>query len=516
MAFYARARRQKHASIHDPAVRPLRLAVLKAAGINLVVLQVLFLGLFCYLFGSLFQQTTHVHNLNVVFVDYDGGAIGAAVRTAYQQLRGPGFPTLTEHPVTAYPEPEIITSAVCGIDYWGGLYTSPNASNQLAAALGGGTPHNASDILTLVWNEARYSTVVDSAIASSMETLADAARTAYTQTLNLSLAPTTATTLTTLTTPWTLSTINIQPTTQGSRLVYNTLVIILIMIQEFFYLGYINTVYQQFHLYTAVAPHRIALIRQLLAGTYTMLGSLCTAGAVWAFKYGWQVSGAQFVLTWLALWLFAHVNFLVLDVFTVWIPAPFVPMALISWIVLNTTSILLPFELAPAFYRWAYALPAHAVFQVLVDIWSAGCNPMLAYALPVLFGFQVVGLGLSTLGVYRRAHYAVIAREVDERGCREKVAAAVLAEKQERADRGTGEGVEDEDEEEHASGSASMRAMGSGLREERDRGHVATAAGQEEREGRMMGQLVREMSQVERTATRKQNPGPCFDLPYTE
>ncbi|PYI25769.1 hypothetical protein BP00DRAFT_461543 [Aspergillus indologenus CBS 114.80] len=513
MTFYARARRQKHLSIHDPAVRSLRLAVLKAAGINLLVLQLLFLGLFCYLFGSLFQQTTHVHNLNVVFVDYDGGAIGEAVRAAYQQLQGPGFPTLTEHATAQYPQSDAITTAVCHIEYWGGLYITPNASNELAAALASGAPHSPDEVLTLVWNEARYSTVVDSAIYTSMQTLSNAARIAYTSTIAPNTLTTTTstnltTTPTTLSQPWTLTSTNLQPTTQGSRLIYNTLVIILIMIQEFFYLGYINSVYQQFHLYTTVAPHRIAIIRQLLAGTYTLLGSLSTTGAVWAFRYGWRVAGAQFVLTWLALWLFAHLNFLVLDLVTIWIPPPVVPMAFIAWIVANVASILLPFELAPAFYRWGYALPAHAVFQVLVDVWSSGCNPQLGYALPTLFGWEVLGLVGSTVGVYRRAHYAVLAMEREERGWQEKVAAAVAAAvKMKEEGEGDGEG--------EAEGSAGTGQLADA---------AVTAAGtvpggqqlQREEEEERMDQLARELSQVERSATRRQKPGPCFDLPFTE
>ncbi|OJJ95945.1 hypothetical protein ASPACDRAFT_1891364 [Aspergillus aculeatus ATCC 16872] len=515
MTFYARARRQKHPSIHDPAVRSLRLAVLKAAGINLLVLQLLFLGLFCYLFGSLFQQTTHVHNLNVVFVDYDGGVIGEAVRAAYEQLQGPGFPTLTEHATAQYPQSDAIIAAVCHIDYWGGLYIAPNASNELAAALASGAPHSPDDVLSLVWNEARYSTVVDSAIYTSMQTLSNAARIAYTtaltpDTLTNSLTNTNAnnnTTLTTLSQPWTLTSTNLQPTTQGSRLIYNTLVIILIMIQEFFYLGYINSVYQQFHLYTAVSPHRIAIIRQLLAGTYTLLGSLSTTGAIWAFRYGWHVSGGQFVLTWLALWLFAHLNFLVLDLFTIWIPPPFVPMAFISWIVANVTSILLPFELAPAFYRWGYALPAHAVFQVIVDVWSRGCNPQLGYALPVLFGFEVLGLLGSTVGVYRRANYAVLDKEKGEREWQEKVAAAVagrLAIEKETGELG-----------ERSEGEGSSAGPGPGQVGDAAAAMAMAGPGEEQDEERM-DQLARELSHVERSATRRQKPGPCFDLPFTE
>lgn len=101
-------------------------------------------------------------------------------------------------------------------------------------------------------------------------------------------------------------------------------------------------------------------------------------------------------------------------------------MALITWIVTNVTSILLPFELLPGFYKVGFGLPAHAVFQVLINIWSGGCNPQLYYALPVLFVYEILGVIFSSIGVYRRAHYASIKAETEEKACEERVAAALL------------------------------------------------------------------------------------------
>ncbi|PWY69103.1 nitrosoguanidine resistance protein SNG1 [Aspergillus heteromorphus CBS 117.55] len=488
MAFYPAGRRS-HPSIHDPAIRSLRLGVLKAAVINFIILQILFLGLFCYLFGSLFQETTHIHNLNVVFVDYDtGGTIGQAIRTAYNHLQGPGFPTLTEHPPSQYPTPESIRHAVCNIQYWGGLYITANASALLAAAFTG-TTYNPNNVLTLIWNGARYPT---------------------------------PSFLTTLTTPWTLTSNNIQPTPQGSRLIYNTLVIILILIQEFFYLGYLNTVYTQFHLYTSVSSHRIATIRQLISATYTLIGSLCTTAAIWAFKHGWSINTAQFFLSWATLWLFAHLNFLVLDVFTVWLPLPVVPMALISWIVVNVTSILLPFELQPMFYKGGYALPAHAAFQVLVDVWSGGCNPLLGYAVPVMLAYEVLGVLGSVVGVYRRAHFAVLAETEREGKEREKEKETVVdGGAGVNAERKGGEGVGDgegEDEarresegpsEETARERESMRERQTQESADLERRRTATLP-----EEGLGERILQEMSRVETSS--RQSVGPCLDLPFKE
>jgi hypothetical protein len=120
--------------------------------------------------------------------------------------------------------------------------------------------------------------------------------------------------------PWQLTSINIQPTAQGARVIYNTIVIILILIQEFFYLGTINALYARFKIYERLYPLRIIAFRNLLSVTYCFVGSLCVTGAIWAFRAGWHVNGSQFVLSWMVFWLFAHVNFLSLDVFTVWLP----------------------------------------------------------------------------------------------------------------------------------------------------------------------------------------------------
>ena len=512
MQFYPKGR-EPRPSIHHPSVRPRRLAVLRAAGINLLYLQLLFLGLFCYLFGSLFQQTTHVHQINVLFVDYDGGAIGDAVRDAYKKLEGGGFPTLMERPASAYPLPGSIEGAVCDIEYWAALYTTANSSNALEAAFAGGSAassYDKSDVLTMVWNEARYPAIVDSTVQSNLKTLSQSARVAYfeangKQVLeNLNTSDAIATSI--FYEPWTLADFDLQPTSQGSRLIYNTLVIILIIIQEFFYLGTVNGLYAQFNLWTAVAPRRMAIVRLIISVIYTLIGSLCTAGAIWAFRSGWHVNGNQFALTWAALWLFAHLNFLVLDVFTIWLPAPYIPMALITWIVTNVTSILLPFELSSAFYRVGFALPSHSVFQILIDIWSGGCNPQLYYALPVLFVYEILGFVLSYVGVYRRAHYAGLKAEADAKATEERIAAAVLQKQEAQLVRQeTMRDVEGS----HAS---DTDQQDSGPRPRRET--VTTIPDQEE----LVGMIRREMSRatVEGPENRRDNAGPTFSLAYKD
>lgn len=426
MHFYPGAAKGRK-STGDPTVRRSHLAVLKMIGVTALLLNFLFLSLFSYIFGAIYRETSHIHNLNIVFVDYDASLIGDSFRQAYlQQLQGDKFPGIIEQSILEHPEPALLESAVCRIDYWAALYISPNATARLASALQGASAlsYNRSDIVTMVWNEARYPAVVD-LIPTALEALSEAARIMYSglngtgalKTMDITNPATVAA----FSNPWELASINIQPTTQGSRLIFNTVLIIMILLQQFFFLASMNSAMSQSQLFTHVHPRVIILTRFLISVTYTLAGSLCASGAVWAFRADWSVNENQWALTWLSLWLFAHINFITFDVFTAWVPAPYIPMALVTWVILNVTSILLPFELTAAFFKWSYIMPAHAVFQLLISIWSGGCNPLVAYALPVFFVFEISSNVLSSIGVYRRCYHGALASEQLEIRSKEKI-----------------------------------------------------------------------------------------------
>lgn len=151
-----RATKNRMAATH-PSLKSSRASFFQAAALNFVLLQLLFFGLLCYLFGSLFQQTSRTHALNVLWVDYDGGVIGDALRDAYKSLESDGIPTVVEHPRDKFPSERELREAVCDTTYWAALYTAPGSSERLGHALSGAaSPHNQSNVLFYIWNEARY------------------------------------------------------------------------------------------------------------------------------------------------------------------------------------------------------------------------------------------------------------------------------------------------------------------------------------------------------------------------
>ena len=65
-------------------------------GAVFLLLQLLFLGNLSYLYGSLWGSNGRVSNLDVLWLDLDGGIIGQSVSRAYGSLQGPSFPSLKQ------------------------------------------------------------------------------------------------------------------------------------------------------------------------------------------------------------------------------------------------------------------------------------------------------------------------------------------------------------------------------------------------------------------------------------
>ncbi|KAK8066207.1 hypothetical protein PG997_012954 [Apiospora hydei] len=471
--------------------------------------------------SALYQQTEHTHNIHIAFVDYDGGAIGASVRAAYESLKGNNFPTLVDAAPDAFPVPADLRSAVCDTRYWGGLYVSANASSRLEDALGGGPPalaYDPSDVMTLIWNEARYSTVADAAVLANMQTLVEAARVAYSRTDGTGRLEriTSPEAFTVLASPWKLRQDDLQPTSQGSRAIYNTLVIILILIQEFFYLGAINGLYANLKIYARVHPSRVMVIRFLLSAAYCLVGSVCVTGMIWAFRAGWDVGALQFGQSWMVLWLFAHLNFQVIDVFTIWLPVPYVPMALISWVIMNVTSILLPFELSPAFYRLGYLFPRTRSTRPSSTSGPAAATRTCATPSPFSSPGGSSAAPLSALGVFRRSHYAMLAEEAQAKQFSERVTTALALERERDAkerrqqqQQRNEKGAEDDGEAASTTGAGTMTsASGSGV--------VGSSPGadddDEQRLSRIITREAREEQRLQRNLSRNCHFGPAFGV----
>lgn len=202
--------------------------------------------------------------------------------------------------------------------------------------------------------------------------------------------------------PISSTSIDLHPMLQFGRFYYNTVSMVMPILIQFFFIMALNGISMQTKLSNTLPPLQHILLRFIISAVYTFVAALVMTGYIWAFHENWQVTGSQFALTWMAIWLAMHIHFLLIDCATAMIPMPFMPHFILTWIIINVTSTIGPLEQFPGFYRLIYAIPAHQLYQVLMDIWTQGCNPYLYRALVILFAEWVVGLGLFVAGMRKR------------------------------------------------------------------------------------------------------------------
>ncbi|KAH8800332.1 putative nitrosoguanidine resistance protein SNG1 [Xylogone sp. PMI_703] len=391
-------------------------------GVAALLLQLVFLGNLSYLYGSLYNISQRFSTFKVLWIDLDGGIVGDALDVAYQSLKGPSFPSLIPREPLDFPSEEAALQALKDGSYWAAIIANANSSERLSSALRGGKAaqdYNPEGALTYIWNEVRYPAFADEVFMASFEALAAATRLAYNsinsgaafRTLNASDNDAIQVPLN----PIGISEINIMPTHQGARLLYNTATMVMPILQQFFLLLIMNGISHELRFYNKFPIHLSGLARLAISLIYGLVASLCMTGYIWAFRESWPVDGSQFALTWMVLWLLHHIHFVFIDSMTAFFPLPVMPFFIITWTMLNLTSSLSPFELNPGFYRWAYALPTHEAYTVLTDIWSWGSVPELYRALPIMFSWWIVGISAAFYGHCYRCHkaYYMFQKEIE-------------------------------------------------------------------------------------------------------
>ena len=322
-------------------------------------------------------------------------------------MKGPSLPTLVQHLQQDYPTQQDLQQAVCGGGYWGAIYAAPNASVELSTALF--SPEAAqrydNSQLGFIWSSSRYPAYSQGVYANLVQ-ITEAAVAVYKQangTRVLSSINTSDPSIArTILDPISTTQIDLHPMPQGQRFYYNTVSMVMPILIQFFFIMALNGLSMQNNLSGTLSPLQHTLFRFVTSVIFTFVSALVMAGYVWAFREDWKVTGGQFALSWMAIWLAMHVNFLLIDCATAMIPMQFMPHLILTWIIINVTSTIGPFEQSPGFYRLGYALPAHELYEILMDIWTRGCNPVLYRALPILFSEWVVGLGLFVVGMRKR------------------------------------------------------------------------------------------------------------------
>lgn len=387
------------------------MVVLTVMGVIFLLLIIITMS---YALGNLHHSTKRMHKLRMLAVDFDGDSVGQAFRQAYENVKGPSFPTLVFQSSDGLTQQDVYDEVFRG-HYWAAVYTSPNATDNLLAALGNATiaqNYSAATAMHYVWNQARYTSVSNGAIQSSLSSLGDLTRkmvlgmfgsTLYSD--YLSSSPT-GKQLEVFGTPVGITAINIQPTPQLSSLMYNTICMVIVILVMFFYVLGTNVVAAELKIYACFDPLVSYFTRFAFAQAFGLVYSLVATGTIWWFREGWGVNGNQFVLTWLVYYLLMSIDFVLFDSMLCYFPPALMPCLILAWIVSNVMSSIVPMPLAHGFYHWAVALPGFNVYNLNSSIWSRGASPIAYRALPILFSWFVICFTTNIFGHMRRAKKA--------------------------------------------------------------------------------------------------------------
>ncbi|EEU39815.1 uncharacterized protein NECHADRAFT_39320 [Fusarium vanettenii 77-13-4] len=373
-----------------------------------IILQLLFLANMSYLYGVLFKSGSRAQALKVLAVDYDGVEIGKSLSLAYQALEAKTFPTLEYRSISEYPNPDLLQEAVCKGGYWGAIYTHADASTRLMDAIQGKntTYYDPRKTVSYIFNGVYYPVITSSIIDPGMRALVSAASRIYCRVANearLAVNLSDPISSNVFLNPIEASSIDLMPTSQGSRVLFNTVSMVMPILMQFFFSMAMNGIFTETGVFAKLSKRDIYAVRLIISKVYTLMCGICMSGYIWAFREDWGASRGQFFETWMCLWLYMEVNYLIVDsVLDVVVPIKFFAFFFLTWIILNVASTIWPFELSAGFYRWSYALPAHNTWTLLMTIWSGGCRAQNEVALPVLFTWWVVGHVTSAWAVRRR------------------------------------------------------------------------------------------------------------------
>lgn len=371
------------------------------------LLQILFLGNMSYLYGALFKSGSRMHNLKVLAVDFDGSDVGRALSGAYSNLKSDEFPTVEFASSSEYPTPGSLREAVCKHGYWGAVYTSSGATDQVLAAIEGDntTTYNAKGAITYIYNGIYYPAVVAS-VRGSLQTLVSVTSKVFPlissdakAAVNITNPASAATFLNPIdATAW-----DIMPTSQGVRVLLNTVSLVMPILMQFFFIMAVNAITTNVKVLDTQSKRDVYIFRLCASKVYGCISSLCMTGYIWAFRESWGVMAGQFFETWMCLWFYMDINYMVVDtIIGTIIPMSFFAYFFLTWVILNIATVVYPFDLTAGFYHWGWALPAHSIWLLLVSIWSNGCRAQLDVTLPILFAWWFVGHFTSAWSVRKR------------------------------------------------------------------------------------------------------------------
>lgn len=357
-----------------------------------------------YFHGTFSRVEARTKNLNVLAVDYDkGGFLGQSLKDAYTELKRNEFPTIIFKSAGGFPERESVKDQVCDGSYWAMVYVVPGASASLQIALQSTSNSTAfpSDSVVVSYNGIRSPTAANILENALQQLTREAGKQLYKNEVWRSAVSkatlSDSTTWPLLLEPITATRDVISPNLRAMKSLYNTTSLLWPTLFEFFLSLGVTLRFLRNGLYARVQPKDIFWLRFTIGKLFSLALALLSPGALWTIGQQWPGLGNRFGLQWLVCALYYDIQWQVFESFVGGLLKMRYSSAFVaSWILVNSASCILPFELMPDFYKIGYIFPQRHAWSLLVQVWS-GCRGEHSTTIPILLVWWVVGHGTAWL-----------------------------------------------------------------------------------------------------------------------
>ncbi|RAO69141.1 uncharacterized protein BHQ10_005153 [Talaromyces amestolkiae] len=402
----------------------------KKLAISAILITLVFWVNLTWMLGSYYDGSQYVYKAKMLIVDYDGSSAGEALLAAVNAANGPGTnPTYEIASSDSYTADEVKQAVFKG-KYWGAAYATANSTQVFGSVIVGTNtseyvPQNA---YVLLGNSARYTAFYPSVVLDNLEAIAADAKTRFIQQTSLPLITNALSNGTTLSeaqvstifdpVDYTYIDTSYGSFTFGDRMVFNTLMIVVVVLCQFFFLMSLNGLTMAFGRLHTISTLDYFKVRLPISTAWACFAGLCLTAWQMIFRESYPINARLFFSLWTLYLAFSMIVFDVLDILTAFVPQQYMSFCMFTWMITNVSSAGSPVELSNNFYRISYFFPAHSMWLAEQHIWSQGGAYPLSLSLPILAAWLVVAkMGtLFTLKPRRKAAAAAKAAGAGGRG----------------------------------------------------------------------------------------------------
>lgn len=339
-----------------------------------------------YLFGSYYNESKYMHQIKMLAVDFDHSSVGAAMLSAIETTgeidSTPTFEIVSSEDIT----PAEIRERVFKGDYWGAIYAAANSTTNYEEHLAGNNMYyNVSDAYQLFGNSkslcismrlelsslqpgARYTAMYLPIVIETLTGLAKDAESIFRSnnslpTLNYLITNGNGTTPTmaqlgAILYPvgYTYHDVSFGSFQFGSRIPFNSLMIVVSVLGQFFvsiphsscthailnqiaqFLMSLNGLSLAFGRFKNVSTRDFFKWRIPISIGWSTFMGLCLTSWEMLYKEGYPVTAGMFFGLWFLFTVFSIIVFDVLDIVTAFVPQPFIPFCMFTWLITNGKS----------------------------------------------------------------------------------------------------------------------------------------------------------------------------------